>query len=127
MPVQAKPELIEYRNRLKFSTVFQYTVASHSMHDVETANYFHSLSSNYLRAGDEMHVCVRDLAAGGWHKAIFEVTKVTPTETSVSKISEWRGTGQQISEPEPEVVNSAPEGVSPPQKPAKRVSPPKAA
>lgn len=127
MPVQAKPELIEYRNRLKFSTVFQYTIASHTVDDVETDNYFHSLSSNYLRAGDELHVCVRDAVAGTWHKAVFEVTKVTPKETSVSKISDWRGAGQQISEPEAETASPALEGVSPPQKPAKRVSPPRAA
>lgn len=120
MPVQAKPELIEYRNRLKFSTVFQYTVEDHAIADVESDNYFHSLSSNYLRAGDELHVCVREPAAGIWYKAIFEVIHVTMTHTGVAQISDWRSTGQPISEPvsEPEV------GIKPPQKPAKRIGPP---
>ncbi len=116
MPVQAKPELIEYRNRLKFSTIFQYTVTDHTMADVEGDNYFHSLSSNYLRPGDELYVCVREPSAGIWYKAVFEVLNVTSTHTGVVQISEWRSTGQLISEPET--------GLKPPQKPAKRVNPP---
>ena len=86
------------------------------MADVEGDNYFHSLSSNYLRPGDELYVCVREPSAGIWYKAVFEVLNVTSTHTGVVQISEWRSTGQLISEPET--------GLKPPQKPAKRVNPP---
>jgi hypothetical protein len=91
MPIQAKPELVEYRNRLKFGTSFQYTVADHGTNDVEADNYFHSLSSNYLKPGDDIFVCVK--APGCWHKAVFEVQSTSATTTTVAQLTPWRSGG----------------------------------
>lgn len=98
MSVSAKPDCIEYRNRLKFSTIFQYTVSDHTIEDVESDNYFHAVSQRYLRAGDEVYVCVQDKDNQCWHKASFEVVSTSATETIVQRLNDWR-TGGLVKKP----------------------------
>lgn len=98
---RSNPEGIEYINRLKFASRFQYVTIDHTRDDVRSANYFHNLSQNYLRAGDEICVIVLDdgiwrdgghavSEGGGWHKGDFEVVSMTPISTVVRQLGKWR-------------------------------------
>lgn len=89
MTARARPEDIEYRNRLKWGTVFQYTTREHSIQDIVADNYFHTLSQRYLMPGDEIHVAVLH-SDGSWHKAVFEVTISDLKRTLIEQISDWR-------------------------------------
>ena len=42
---RSRPEDIEYINRLKFGSQFNYTPEHHSKEDVESDNYFHNIST----------------------------------------------------------------------------------
>ena len=95
----AKPENVEYRNRLKFGTQIQYTADDVSIDDVMGDNFFHTIAHRYIQAGDEISINV--ITKGSiehpikWDKAIFEVVSVTPKETKVEIVSEWRAGGKR--------------------------------
>ncbi len=54
---RSRTEDIEYINRLKFGSQFNYTPEHHSKEDVESDNYFHNISTRFLAAGDEIRIC----------------------------------------------------------------------
>lgn len=91
----SKPEGIEYVSRLKFASRFQYTTQDHTTIDVCSTNYFHNLSQRYLNEGDEVQVVVVP-KKGEWHKALFEVVSVTPKETKVEQLTQWRSRGANV-------------------------------
>ena len=62
-----RPEDIEYINRLKFGSQFNYTPKHHSKEDIESDNYFHNISTRYLAAGDEIRVNIKN-DEGSWSK-----------------------------------------------------------
>ena len=49
---RSRPEDIEYINRLKFGSQFNYRPEHHGKEDIESDNYFHNISTRYLAAGD---------------------------------------------------------------------------
>jgi len=57
---RSRPEDIEYINRLKFGSQFNYTPEHHSKEDVESDNYFHNISTRFLAAGDEIRVNIKN-------------------------------------------------------------------
>ncbi len=92
MPAQSLPEDIEYRQRLKWGSVFQYTTKQHSRADVLTPNYFHNISQRYLDMGDEIHVCIQHLD-GSWSKGLFEVILIDHKNTEIEQLGSWRSSG----------------------------------
>ena len=62
-----RPEDIEYINRLKFGSQFNYTPEHHSKEDIESDHYFHNISTRYLAAGDEIRVNIKN-DEGSWSK-----------------------------------------------------------
>ena len=57
---RSRPEDIEYINRLKFGSQFNYTPEHHGKEDIESDNYFHNISTRYLAAGDEIRVNIKN-------------------------------------------------------------------
>jgi hypothetical protein len=90
--LRARPEDIEYRLRLKWGSVFQYTTEQHSRKNIEEKNYFHNLSQRYLMPGDEIRIAVLH-KDGSWSKAIFEVYTSDSTDTVINQIEDWRSSG----------------------------------
>ena len=86
---RSRPEDIEYIDRLKFSSRFNYVPENHSKEDVESDNYFHNISQRYLQAGDEIHVCIKH-EDKSWSKRWVEVVSVTAEHTRIEPISSWR-------------------------------------
>lgn len=90
---QARAENVEYSNRLKFGSTIAYTIDDHGIKDVESDNYFHSLSHRYIAPGDEITVSV--ITKGtlknpiAWAKARFEVVSCGGKETRVQQITDW--------------------------------------
>jgi|TARA_Y100000034_G_C6709227_1_gene313182 hypothetical protein len=89
MSQQSRPEDIEYRLRLKWGSVFQYTTREHSCDDVLAENYFHNISTRYFQAGDEIHIAVLD-EASGWMKGVFEVAFMDLKNTIIQQVEAWR-------------------------------------
>ena len=57
---RSRPEDIEYINRLKFGSQFNYTPEHPGKEDVKSVNYFHNISSWHLAAGDEACVNIKN-------------------------------------------------------------------
>jgi hypothetical protein len=89
MSQRSRPEDIEYRHRLKWGSVFQYTTREHSCDDIVVDNYFHNISTRYLRPGDEIHVTVLD-SEDVWKKGVFEVSHMDLKNTGIKMIEGWR-------------------------------------
>lgn len=92
MSLKSKPEDIEYRHRLKWGSVFQYTTKEHSRKDVVSDNYFHNISTRYLQPGDEINIAVLHMD-GSWSKGVFEVISIDAADTVVEQVDKWRSAG----------------------------------
>ena len=86
---RSRPEDIEYIDRLKFSSRFNYVPENHSKEDVESDNYFHNISSRYFAAGDEIRVNIKH-EDGSWSKRWYEVITMTPETTVIEATENWR-------------------------------------
>lgn len=105
---RSRPEDIEYIDRLKFGSRFNYVPENHSKEDVESDNYFHNLSQRYLQVGDEIQVCIKH-EDKSWSKCWFEVTAITDTDTSIERIGTWRDLNKpkKAAPPKPKATKEA--------------------
>jgi hypothetical protein len=97
---RSRPEDIEYINRLKFGSRFNYVPEHHSAEDVESENYFHNISTRYLNVGDEIQVCIKH-EDKSWSKCWFEVVSITPEDTRIDRIGTWRDLNKPQKAPAP--------------------------
>ena len=67
-----RPVDIEYINRLKFGSQFNYTPEHHTKEDIESDNYFHNNSTRNLAAGDEIRVNIKN-DKGTWSKRRYTI------------------------------------------------------
>ena len=98
--LNARPEDIEYRLRLKWGSVFQYTTEQHTRDEVVGHNYFHNLSQRYLVAGDEIHIAIKHMD-GSWSKGVFEIDSVDSLLTTIVQIEDWRSSGSERAQKKP--------------------------
>ena len=68
---RSRPEDIEYINRLKFGSQFNYAPKHHGKEDIESDDYFHNISTWYLAAGDEICVILKN-DDGPWSKRWYK-------------------------------------------------------
>lgn len=104
---QSLRECIEYRQRLKGFSSFQYSPPKHSRTDILEEDYFHNSARGFFEPGDEIHVGLRH-ADGSWSKGVFEVISMTEKHTVVEQIVKWRsGGGTRVDKPKPKAVEAA--------------------
>ena len=87
---QSQAGNFEYIARLKFASLLRYTT-THAPSDITAPDYFKN-SGNYMEAGDEIDIVIRN-EDGSWTKGRVEVVKKTPTTTLVSLMGDWRSAG----------------------------------
>lgn len=105
---RSRPEDIEYIDRLKFCSRFNYVTQDHTKEDVESEDYFHNLSQRYLQVGDEIQVCIKH-EDKSWSKCWFEVVSITNENTHVEPIGAWRDLNKpkKAAPPKPKATKEA--------------------
>ncbi len=90
---QAKVSDVKAYETRAFASTTTYITDDHKPEDVETENYFHTLSNRYLYVGDRIDVFSilegSPEAPKSWAEAAFKVVGIDKFNTSVEMVSPW--------------------------------------
>ena len=93
MSPQCLPEDMEYRQRLKWGSEFQYNSKDHSRSDVTSEGYFNNVAVRFsFSPGDRIHVVINHLD-GSWSRGLFEVISVEDRTATTEQVGDWHSAG----------------------------------